>query len=74
MAAAAELARLLDLDPSRQLQAADAAVPLIEGFVDPTTPLDALAAEPRCANHPEFGRTHRRRRAFTQIRVRQERA
>jgi outer membrane protein TolC len=68
--AAAELARLLDRDPSEQLQPTDAAVPLIE-LVDPAMPLTALL-QTALANHPELG-ARAADVAGAQIRVRQER-
>jgi outer membrane protein TolC len=67
--AAAELARLLDLDPSMRLVPADAVPPLVE-LVDPATPLPQLL-QMALANHPEVG-ARNADIATTEIRVRQE--
>jgi outer membrane protein TolC len=68
--AGAELARLLDLDPSTWLVPADAIPPLIE-LIDPGTPLPDLV-QLALANHPELG-ARSADIATAQIHVRQER-
>jgi outer membrane protein TolC len=67
--AAANLARLLDLDPSVRLVSVDAVPPLIE-LVDPVTPLADLV-QIAITNHPELA-ARGADVATAQIRVRQE--
>src|SRR5260221_13400453 len=50
--AAAELSRLLDLDPAVPLRPTDAAVPLLD-LVDPATPLTELL-QAAMTRHPEL--------------------
>jgi outer membrane protein TolC len=67
--AAAELARLLDLDPSVRLRPADDVPPLIE-IINPAVALPALL-QTAFANHPELA-ARSADVAAAQIRVRQE--
>ncbi len=67
--AAADLARLLNLDPSVRLVSGDAVPPLLD-IVDPATPLPKLL-ETAVINHPELG-ARRADVATAEIRVRQE--
>jgi outer membrane protein TolC len=68
--AAAELARLLDLDPSQPLRSADLVPPLVE-LVDKKIDVHDLLAM-AMANHPEIG-ARSAAVAFQEIRVKQER-
>jgi outer membrane protein TolC len=68
--AAAELARLLDLDPSRPLRSADLVPPILE-LVDKRIDVHALLTI-ALANHPEIA-ARTAAIAFQEIRVKQER-
>ncbi len=67
--AAAELSRLLDLDPAVQLRPIDAAVPVLE-LVDSATPLAGLL-QIAMTSHPELS-ARSADVAFAQVRLRQE--
>jgi outer membrane protein TolC len=68
--AAAELARLLDMDPSAPLRPADAVPPLIE-LVDPATPLPELL-QAAVTRHPELA-ARNAEVAAAMVHLRQER-
>jgi outer membrane protein TolC len=69
-AASAELARLLNLDPSVRLRVAESALPLVQ-LVDPAVPLPGLLEIAR-DNRPEI-RARAADVAFAETRLRQER-